>query len=146
MTRNVRSGQRAQEDALQSRRDLRFRILLEPGSIRILIRQHSSENRGNVRVYSRQHDLGCTVPPSRNVFRHEPSLSSIRFCRRDTASESEIADFEVAVCVEEEVGRLQVAVDDICRVESFESAESSVQRKRSIIEIYGTGSMMGTYW
>ena len=60
----------------------------------------------------RQHDLGRAVPARRDVFRHETlgALGGDDGLAR--AREPKVAHFEVAIGVEQQVGGLQVAVDD----------------------------------
>lgn len=79
--------------------------------------------------------------------RHKPSLSPVRLSCLDTPCESKVADLtvarergkrrvkgtsdvrtnlEIAVGIEEKVRGLEVSVNDIGRVKSFESSESLV--------------------
>lgn len=60
----------------------------------------------------RKHHLWRAIPPRSHILSHE---SLTRFRRRDglaRARETEIAYFEIAVGVEQEVGRFEVTVDD----------------------------------
>lgn len=73
-----------------------------------------------------EHDLGCAVPPRRDVLGHEPCLLAARVGRARAACETEVADLEVAVGVQEEIRRLEVAVDDVCAVHRLERAQSLI--------------------
>lgn len=68
---------------------------------------------GDVVLLPREHDLGGSVVARRDVARH---------LRVGEAREAEVADLEVAVLVDEDVGRLEVAVDDAGRVHVLEAA------------------------
>lgn len=60
------------------------------------------------------------------TYRHEARLGAVRLGRFDAAGESEVAHLEVAVGVEEKVGRLEVAVDHVRRMKSLERAEGLI--------------------
>lgn len=66
-----------------------------------------------------QHDFWGAVPSRRHVFRHEPCFSAGWLGGLDGSRETEIADFEIAVGVEEEVGGFEIAVDDIGGMKSL---------------------------
>ena len=68
-------------------------------------------------LFERQHDFGCSVPPCGYVFRHETSLGARWLGSLDGPCEAEVADLEVAVGVEEEIGGLKIPMDDIGRVQ-----------------------------
>ena len=57
-----------------------------------------------------QNYFRCTVPSCDDVF------GQSRCGLLVAASQTEITDFEGAVLVEEQVGRLQISMDDVCRV------------------------------
>ena len=72
----------------------------------------------------REHDLRRAIPPRGYVFGHEAGLrAGCGFRGGDAASEPKVADLQVAVGVEQEVRRLEVAVDDVDRVQRFQSAK-----------------------
>jgi hypothetical protein len=96
-------------------------LLGEPSRVRFRLRWSQK-----LALNSRQHDLGSPVPPRCHILRHEARLSAIGFSRLSRTSEAEIADLEIAVGVEEEVGGLEIAVDDVGRVESFDGTEGLV--------------------
>ena len=70
-----------------------------------------------------EHDLGRAVPPRRDILGHEARLAAVGLGREDAAREAKVAHLEVAVGVEQEVGRLEVAVDDVGRVHGLEGAQ-----------------------
>lgn len=67
-----------------------------------------------------QHDLGCTVVTGRDVTGHLRVLDS---------SKTKVANLEITVFVDENVGRLEVTVDDTGRVDVFETALGVSARK-----------------
>lgn len=75
---------------------------------------------------SRQHDLGRAVPPGRYVFGHEASLATVRLGRLGRPREPKVADFDVAVGVQEQVRRLEVAVDHVGRVQRLDRPEGLI--------------------
>ena len=85
---------------------------------------------GRRRANVRQHDLRRSVPPRRNVFGHE---AGILLCRLDASRQAKVANLKVAVGVEQEVGRLEVAVDDVGRVEGLEGAEGLVDKVLGVV-------------
>jgi hypothetical protein len=75
-------------------------------------------------VRKAQHDLGCAIPPHRNVFSQE----FVRRClvRVEPACLPEIANLELAVRIHKEVTGLEVAMQYISRVDVFQPAERLV--------------------
>lgn len=67
----------------------------------------------NIVLLPGKHDFRCAVVARRDVARHLRILD---------AREAKVADFEVAVFVDEDVGGLEVAVDDARRVDIFQTA------------------------
>jgi hypothetical protein len=61
----------------------------------------------------REHDLRRSVVTCRDITRHLGVLYT---------GKSEVADLEIAILVDQNVARLQVAVDDSCGVDVFQSA------------------------
>ncbi len=73
-------------------------------------------------VRKAEHDLGRTIPPRRDILSHESLL--LRLIK--PAREPEIANFELAVRVNEQVAWLKIAVQYIGRVDVFQTAERLV--------------------
>lgn len=74
----------------------------------------------------RQHDLGRAVPSRRDVLGHEARLLAIGVRGARAAREPEVCNLEVAVRVQEQVRRLQIAMDDVRAVHRLERAERLV--------------------
>lgn len=73
-----------------------------------------------------QHDLRRAIPPRGHVFRHEPVpalAARIGWRRRGRPGKAKVAYLQIAIRVEQQVGRFQVAVEDVGGVEGFESAD-----------------------
>ena len=82
--------------------------------------QHFCENTSrapdvdfHIVLLPREHDLRCSVVSRRDIASHLRILY---------ACQAEVADFEVAVLVNEDVGGLEIAVDDAGGVDVFEAA------------------------
>jgi hypothetical protein len=88
--------------------------------------QHLGENTAStpdvdldVVFLPREHNFRRSVVTCRDITRHLGVLY---------AGKSEVADLEIAVLIDQNVARLQIAVDDSCGVDIFQSAlEPSVQ-------------------
>lgn len=74
----------------------------------------------------REHDLGCAVPSCCYIFSHQTDFFAWRNARFDTTSKPKIANFEIAVGIQEEIGRFQISMDNICGVNGFKSTKSLV--------------------
>lgn len=74
--------------------------------------------------------MGCRV-----AYGHEAGLGAIWFGSLDTSCQAEIADLEVAVRVEKEVRRFEVAVDDIRAMQCLESAEGLVHKVLTAVTV-----------
>ncbi len=70
-----------------------------------------------------QHNLRSSVPTSCDVFRHE---ARVIFLGSSRASQTKIADLEIAICIEKQVGWLEISVKNVGGVHSLESAEGLV--------------------
>ena len=77
-----------------------------------------------------QHDFGSTIPASGNVFRHEARVVLLRRCR---AGQTKIANLEIAVGIQQEVGGLQVAMEHVGRVHRFQSAQRLVDEVLAVV-------------
>jgi hypothetical protein len=81
-------------------------------------------------LLERKHDLRSSVPSCCHIFCHEARVV-IGGCRR--TSETKVADFQIAVSVQEEVGWLQISVEDVCRVHRFQGAESLIDEVLAVV-------------
>ena len=72
----------------------------------------------------RKHDFRCSVPSCRNIFRHVSCV----FLRVDaeTPGQTEIANLELAIGVNEQVARLEITVQHVSTVDVLETAEDLV--------------------
>jgi hypothetical protein len=75
-------------------------------------------------VLEAEHDFRSTIPPSSNVLGHVAGV--LLGVDGEAAGEAKVADLELAVGVDQEVSRLQVAVEDVGGVDVLESAEDLV--------------------
>jgi hypothetical protein len=102
-----------------------------------LAAEHLSENATHTPHVNRfgiflesQHNFRSAIPSCCDVFGHEPRIIFGRSCR---SGQAEIADFQIAVCVEQEIRGFEIAVEDVCRVHSFEGAEGLVYKILTVI-------------
>lgn len=77
-----------------------------------------------------EHDLRCPIPPGRHVLCHVPSV--LLRILREPSGQTEVADFEFAIGVDEQVSRFQVSVEDICRVDIFEATQDLVYERLEV--------------
>jgi hypothetical protein len=70
-----------------------------------------------------QHNLRGSVPTSRDIFGHE---ARIIFLGSSRASQTKIADLEIAIGIKKQVGRLEISVKNVGGVHSLERAEGLV--------------------
>ena len=80
-----------------------------------------------------QHDFGCTVPASSDVFGHETSFGSRWFRRLNRASETKIANLEIAIGVEQQVGWFEVPMDNVSGMQCLEGTQGLVDEVLSVI-------------
>ena len=80
--------------------------------------------------FERQHDFRGPVPPGGDVFGHE---SRIIVGARRGPRETEIADFQVAIGIQQQVGRFQVAVKNVRRMHGLECAEGLVNEVLAMV-------------
>lgn len=83
-------------------------------------------------VRETKHNLRCAVPPCSNILRHQPEVRDAPARRgtssgRITACQSEVANLKLAICIDEQIARLQVAVKHVRRVDVFKSAKSLIE-------------------
>ena len=80
-----------------------------------------------------EHDFGCAVPAGSDVFCHEARLCAGWLCGLDGASETKVADLEIAVGVEEEIRGLEISVYDISGVEGLECSQGLIDKVLGVI-------------
>ena len=68
-------------------------------------------------VAESQHDLWSSIPASRNVLCHEPSIS--RF--HQSTRQPKIANLELTIGIHQQIPWFQIAMQHICRVDILES-------------------------
>ena len=69
---------------------------------------------------SREHDFRSSVPSGSDVFRHEACPLCFRLICG--SCESKVANLEVTICVEEEVGGLQISMEDLGGMQGFQAS------------------------
>ncbi len=79
-------------------------------------------------VCKAEHNLRCAIPPRRDIFGHEPLLLGLI----KPAGKSKIANFELAIRVDEQVARLEIAVQHVGRVDVFQTAERLVDERLEV--------------
>lgn len=77
-----------------------------------------------------QHNFGRTVPTRGNIFCHE---ARVVLLRRSRTSQTKVADFQIAVSVEEQVRGLEIAVEHVGRVHGLESAQGLVDEVLAVV-------------
>lgn len=60
----------------------------------------------------REHDFGCSIVSRRDITSHLRILNTRK---------AKVADFEVAILVDQNITRLEIAVNDACRMYIFEA-------------------------
>ena len=98
---------------------------------------HGPDINGLSVLLESQHDLRRTVPSRGNILGHE---TAVVFLRGGRASKSEIANLQVAVGVQQQVRRLQVAVENVGGVHGLQGTESLVNEVLAVI----IGQILGT--
>lgn len=73
-----------------------------------------------------QHDLGRTVPSRRDVFRHITSI--LLRIDRETSSQAEITDLQLAVGVNQEITGLEITMQHVRGVYVLQTAENLVNK------------------
>ena len=77
-----------------------------------------------------EHDLGCPVPPGGHVLSEDPRVVMAGVTH---TSQSKVTDLQVAVGVQEDVGGLEVPMEDIGRVYVFESSENLIEKVANVV-------------
>jgi hypothetical protein len=73
-----------------------------------------------------QHDLGRSIPPRSDVFCHETDIGFGIVA--ESSCQTEITNLEFTIRIHQQVAWLQVAVEDIGRVDIFESSTELVDK------------------
>lgn len=71
-----------------------------------------------------QHDLRGSVPPRGDVLGHVPRV--LLRVHGEASGQTKVANLELAVGVDEEIARLQIAMEDIGGVDVLETAQDLV--------------------
>ena len=71
-----------------------------------------------------QHDLGCAIPSGGNIFRHVACV--LFWVHREASCQTKITNFQLTVRVDQEIARLQVSMEDIGRVDVFETTQDLI--------------------
>jgi hypothetical protein len=71
-----------------------------------------------------QHNLRCTVPSRCNVFCHVSSI--FLWVNREPSSQSKITNLQFTVGIDQQISGLQISMEDVGRVDVFQSAEDLV--------------------
>ena len=84
-------------------------------------------------LLKRQHDFGCTIPASSDIFGHETSFGSRWFRGLNRPSKTEIADLKVTVCIKQQIGWFEVSMDNVGGVQRLEGAQGLVDEVLGVI-------------
>mmetsp|Transcript_12513 Transcript_12513/g.31213 ORF Transcript_12513/g.31213 Transcript_12513/m.31213 type:complete len:241 (+) Transcript_12513:871-1593(+) len=75
-------------------------------------------------------DLRCAVPTSDHVLCHDASTATIFV---DRARQAEVGDLQVAIGVEQQVGRLQVSMDHVGRVHVLQPTQDLIDKPLAMV-------------
>lgn len=70
----------------------------------------------------RQHYFWCTIPPSCNIFRHKANFLASRNTGLNAPGQAKVADLEIAVGIQKQICRLEIAMNNICTVNRLQGA------------------------
>jgi hypothetical protein len=71
-----------------------------------------------------EHNFGSTIPSSGDIFRHVPGV--LFWIHRKASRQAEIANFKLAVGIDQQISRFEVAVQDISGVNVLQAAKDLV--------------------
>ena len=74
----------------------------------------------------REHELGRSIPARCDVLRHKVGVF-VGGCR-DTARHAEIANFQIAIGVNEQIRRFQIAMQNAGRVNVLDAAQYLIEK------------------
>lgn len=83
-------------------------------------------------VSETEHNFRCPIPARRDVFRHKSLIScgpGSTTARGVTSGKTKITDLEFAISIDQEVTGLEIAVQDVCRVNVFQTAQSLINER-----------------
>ena len=83
-----------------------------------------------------EHDLGRAIPARRHVLGEKTGVVVVRI---GDARQAEVAYLQVAVGVEQQVARLEVAMQHICRVNELEAAKYLIEEVAHVLVAYRLG-------
>ena len=77
-----------------------------------------------------EHDLGRTVPPCSDILGHVTGV--LVGVNRKATGEAKVGNLELAVCVDEQVARFEVTVENVGRVDVLETTEDLVDERLEV--------------
>ena len=77
-----------------------------------------------------QHDFGCSVPSCGYVFGEKPCVIVIRIC---DAGQTKVTDLKITSRVQQEIRRLQIAVQHVGGVDVFKASQNLVEEVANVI-------------
>ena len=75
-------------------------------------------------VLEAEHDLRRAIPSRGDILGHEPGI--LLGVDREASREAKVADLELAIRIDQQVARLEIAVQHVGRVDVLESAQDLV--------------------
>ena len=77
-----------------------------------------------------EHNLRGAIPARGYVFSHEASV--FVWIYREAAGETKVTDFELTVCVHEKIAGLEISMQDVGRVDIFQTAEDLIDERLEV--------------
>jgi len=77
-----------------------------------------------------QHDLGCPIPPRRDILGHVPRV--LLWIHTEASCETEVADLELTVGVDEKIAGLEVTVQHVRTVDVLQTAQDLVDERLEV--------------
>lgn len=75
-----------------------------------------------------QHDLRSAIPSGSDILGHDTNFLSGGNASFDATCEAEVANLEIAVGIEQEVGRFKVPMDNVGAMDGLERSEGLVDK------------------
>lgn len=88
-------------------------------------------------LMARQHNLRSAVPPRDHIFRQQQRVAGLAnhlLVAQHASGQTKVTDLEVAVGIDEQIRRLEVAVQHVGRMDVLESAEDLVQEVLRVVD------------